>query len=179
MIEEATAQGRTRAARLKWAVFLAFGAAFLAFYYWTNLIAPGIVLWRTILSDVAISSAAAGEMLPICTGGNRAARKVTCVVDGDTGWEAGVKWRAIDVDTPEIGHAACIRERQLGERARDRLRELMSDGYTIEWVHERGNFGRELATVRLSDGRDAGQVLIEEGLSQRWPNEGNVWCGTD
>ena len=33
-------------------------------------------------------------MPPVCSGGNRAARKLTCIVDGDTGWENGVKWRA-------------------------------------------------------------------------------------
>ncbi|MCF1502217.1 thermonuclease family protein [Afifella sp. H1R] len=133
--------------------------------------------WLSLaLSIVTTSGAVAGEMLPICSGGNRAARKVTCLVDGDTGWESGIKWRAIDVDTPEISHAECDRERELGERARDRLRELMAGGYTIEWADRRGSLGRELATIRLSDGRDAGKVLIQEGLSQRWPNEGNRWC---
>ncbi|MEF2549148.1 thermonuclease family protein [Aurantimonas sp. E1-2-R+4] len=114
--------------------------------------------------------------LPVCSGGNRAARKLTCIVDGDTGWERGVKWRALDVDTPEIGKPECAAERRLGEKARDRLRQLMGSGYTIEWTGGKGKFGRELARVRLTDGRDAGQVLIQEGLSQPWPNEGNKWC---
>ncbi len=78
-------------------------------------------------------------LLPICSGGDRAARKLTCIVDGDTGWEHGVKWRALDVDTPEIEHAQCDQERKLGEKARDRLRELMAGGYTIEWAHKRGH----------------------------------------
>jgi len=118
----------------------------------------------------------AGGVLPICSGGDRAARHMTCIVDGDTGWEHGVKWRALDVDSPEIEHAQCDRERRLGEEARDRLRALMAGGYTIEWAHRKGSFGRQLATVRLKDGRAAGQVLIREGLSQPWPNEGNRWC---
>jgi hypothetical protein len=46
-----------------------------------------------------------------CSGGNRAARKVTCVVDGDTIWQAGVKMRLLDIDTPETSQAQCDRER--------------------------------------------------------------------
>jgi len=37
--------------------------------------------------------------ISICRGW---ARRATCLVDGDTGWENGVKWRLSDVDTPEI-----------------------------------------------------------------------------
>ena len=115
-------------------------------------------------------------MPPVCLGGDRAARKLTCIVDGDTGWENGVKWRALDVDTPEISHAECERERQLGEKARDRLRQLMAGGYRIENSGRHGSYGRDLVVVRLADGRDAGKVLVEERLSQPWPNTGNRWC---
>jgi len=52
----------------------------------------------------------------------------------------------------------------------------MGSGSTIEWTGGKGKFGRELARVRLADDRDAGQVLIQEGLSQPWPNQGNKWC---
>lgn len=126
---------------------------------------------------VMIAGVALAGDIPVCSGGDRAARKLTCVNDGDGGYEHGVKWRAIDVDTPEIDHAECARERRLGEMARDRLRELMAGGYTIEWTGERGYYGRALVIVRLADGRDAGRVLVAEGLSQPYPNTGNVWCG--
>lgn len=114
--------------------------------------------------------------IDICSGRDRAERKVTCIVDGDTGWERGVKWRALNVDTPEISQPECAAEKRLGLQARDRLRELMAGGYRIKWTGTRGRYARYLANVILSDGRDAGQVLIEEGLSQPWPNEGNRWC---
>ncbi|MCB8839427.1 hypothetical protein [Aurantimonas sp. VKM B-3413] len=64
-------------------------------------------------------------------------------------------------------------ERRRGEQARDRLRQIMASGYQIEWAHREGAFGRALADIRLADGRDAGEVLISEGLAQPWPNEGN------
>ena len=128
------------------------------------------------LSIAALFVATPALAIPLCHGGDRAARKVTCIVDGDTGWEHGVKWRALDVDTPEIGHAECAAEKRLGIAARDRLRQLMAGGYRIERAGRAGYYGRDLVTIRLDDGRDAGRVLIVEGLSQPWPNEGNKWC---
>lgn len=116
------------------------------------------------------------EALPVCAGGDRAARRLTCIVDGDTGWEVGVKWRLLNIDTPEISSPECQAEYDIGIRARDRLRALMGSGYQIDWAGERGGFGRELVNVRLQSGQDAGQILIQDGLAQPWPNEGNIWC---
>ena len=123
-----------------------------------------------------ISILALAVPLPDCSGPDRAERKVTCLVDGDTGWERGRNWRYEGIDTPEISQPACERERVIGHAATDRLRELMFGGYTIIWSGESGRYDRELVTIRLTDGRDAGEVLIKEGLAQPWPNSGNVWC---
>lgn len=114
--------------------------------------------------------------IDICYAGDRQARKVTCIVDGDTGWEAGVKWRLYSVDTPELSNPTCSNERSKAIAARDRLRELMRSGYSIEWMGSSGNYGRKLVRIRLADGRYAGQILMQEGLAQPWPNTGNVWC---
>ena len=129
----------------------------------------------SFIDVLLLTSAFAGD-LPDCTGPNRAERELTCLVDGDTGWEGGRNWRYEGIDTPEISQPACERERALGHAATDRLRELMAQGYAIQWLDRSGRYGRELATIALADGRDAGEVLIEEGLAQRWPNEGNIWC---
>lgn len=114
-----------------------------------------------------------------CTGDDRAARKVTCVVDGDTLWEKGKKLRMLEIDAPETFGAACERERQMGEAAKNRLIALMERGYRIRYSGEKDRTSdkRDLVEVILSDGRDAGQVLIREGLAQAWPNKGNKWCG--
>ncbi len=58
--------------------------------------------------------------------GDRVARRLTCLVDGDTGWELGTKWRLLDIDTPETIEAECDREKEIGERAKLRLQSLMS-----------------------------------------------------
>jgi endonuclease YncB( thermonuclease family) len=114
--------------------------------------------------------------LSLCTGGNRRARKVTCIVDGDTGWENGVKWRLVGVDAPELTSPGCAREYQLAAKARDRLLQLMRTGYRIEPEGRVGAFRRQLVRIRLSSGRYVGDVLQIEGLAQKWPNTGNVWC---
>lgn len=113
--------------------------------------------------------------IPACSGGNRAVRRVTCIVDGDTGWQDGDKWRIANIDTPEISSPDCANEKRRGYAARDRLRALMSRGYSLT-RHGKGYYGRTLVTVTLADGRDAGDVLIAERLSQSWPNSGNPWC---
>ena len=103
----------------------------------------------------------------------------TCVTDGDSGVEAGRAWRLTSsnggVDAPEIGSPGCSAERSAGERARNRLLSLMSGGYTMD-VEGTDRYDRQLVVVTLADGRDAGEVLIEEGLAQEWPNSGNPWC---
>jgi endonuclease YncB( thermonuclease family) len=125
----------------------------------------------------ATPAAATGwTSIDICRGGNRKARRATCIVDGDTGWENGVKWRLYSVDTPELSSPACSNERRTGIAARDRIRDLMSGGYRMEWIGSSGTYGRKLVRIRLANGRYAGQVLIQEGLAQPWPNSGNVWC---
>lgn len=115
--------------------------------------------------------------MPVCSGADRAARKLTCVVDGDTGWQEGRKWRMLEIDTPEISHPECEAEDAAGMRARDRLRELMADGYEIEQSGRQDRSKRDLVRVRLADGSDAGERLISDRLAQVWPNKGNVWCG--
>ncbi|MBB4005212.1 MAG: thermonuclease family protein [Aurantimonas endophytica] len=114
--------------------------------------------------------------MPTCSGGARAERGVTCLVDGDTGWEKGEKWRIAGIDTPELSKPECAAERRAAVAARDRMQTLMGGGYSLAG-HGTDRYGRRLVTVRLSDGRDAGEVLVAEGLSQRWPNRGNPWCG--
>jgi endonuclease YncB( thermonuclease family) len=136
-------------------------------------------LRRALLVAASIAvTAIPADAIDICTGGNRAERKITCVVDGDTIWQDGVKMRLLEIDTPETFEAQCDREKQLGEKAKLRLQALMSRGYRLEdsGTKDRTSDHRNLVHVVLSDGRDAGKVLVKEGLAQPWPNRGNKWC---
>lgn len=134
--------------------------------------------------DVALVQPVARNLRPgpisICSGGDRAGRRATCIVDGDTGWLDGQKWRLIarsgGVDAPELGKPECAAERVQASIARDRLRSMMTGGYAVERDGEDG-YGRALVMITLADGRDAGDALIDDGLAQGWPNRGNIWCG--
>lgn len=99
-----------------------------------------------------------------------------CLIDGDTGRDGGRKWRLISIDTPELSEPACDNERRLAGEARRRLQQLMSGGYRIRPNGKIDPHGRALVDIELPDGRDVSRILLDEGLAQRWPNRGNVWC---
>jgi endonuclease YncB( thermonuclease family) len=101
----------------------------------------------------------------------------SCLIDGDTGRDNGKKWRLISVDAPELAEPECENERRLAIASRDRLQELLSGGYRIRPNGRDDPNGRALVDVFLDDGRDVGRLLMSEGLAQKWPNRGNVWCG--
>lgn len=135
---------------------------------------------RTALLAIAISLGAAPAIAagpPPCKGGNLDARKVVCLSDGDSGHDKGLHWRLAGVDSPEKPpHAECAHEAAMAILARDRLSELMAGGYTIHDSGKRGRYRRAIVSIELADGRDAGAVLVEEGLAQTWPNTSNPWC---
>ncbi|MFA5900304.1 MAG: thermonuclease family protein [Hyphomicrobium sp.] len=110
--------------------------------------------------------------LALCNG----APKRSCLIDGDTGRDNGRKWRLISIDAPELADPACEHEMQLAIASRDRLQQLLAGGYKIRYSGRTDPHGRALVDIALPDGRDAGQILKEEGLAQKWPNRGNIWC---
>ena len=114
--------------------------------------------------------------LPICGSGKR----VNCIVDGDTWWSAGVKYRHATINTPEVSkrHAKCQLEIRRGKQATRRLQELTARGFRIQPTGRKGRYGRALATIILPDGREAGAVLVSEGLAKWYRAPGwKEWCG--
>jgi endonuclease YncB( thermonuclease family) len=51
-----------------------------------------------------------------------------CVVDGDTAWIAGQKFRITGIDAPETHEPKCPREGALGKAAAQRLQALLNSG---------------------------------------------------
>lgn len=89
------------------------------------------------------------------------------VVDGDTIRINGHRYRLSGFDTPETFQAKCDSERALGERAKQRLTQLISEhgGITL-WVKLRKEkFGRFIANGSVG-GTDVGHILISEGLGR-------------
>jgi micrococcal nuclease len=115
-------------------------------------------------------------LFPRCSG----AVRVTCVVDGDTIWYRGTKIRIADIDTPEVSQPACPQERALGQRATERLRQLLNaGGFDLEVPpggRTRDRYGRELRIITRG-GESLGEVLVSEGLAARWGGPRRAWCG--
>lgn len=110
----------------------------------------------------------------ICT----SAKRITCVVDGDTIWLGGKKIRIADIDTPEIGRPKCASEEALGHRAKYRLQTLLNEG-PFQMVRSGGRdkdkYGRLLRVIER-DGRSLGDILVSEGLAHVWGGPDRSWC---
>jgi micrococcal nuclease len=103
---------------------------------------------------------------------------VTCVIDGDTVWVEGTNYRLAGFDTPEGYRNLCggSLERQLSERATDRLIQLMNTSdWEVRSLGRADRYGRVLANLNI-DGRDVGEILIEERLARFWPDGDEWWC---
>lgn len=96
-------------------------------------------------------------------------RRITCVVDGDTFWLSGEKFRIAEIDAPEM-NGRCEREKRLARRARARLVEIINRrGIAAERIGK-DRYGRTLAkTPAISE------ALIREGLAVRWGARPR-WC---
>lgn len=110
-------------------------------------------------------------MIPICGAGER----YTCVVDGDTLWLEGEKIRLVGIDAPELGEPECAAEAALAWAATERLARVLSAGEVSVSRQGEDRYGRTLARIAVA-GRDAGDVLVLEGLARRWAGRREGWC---
>ena len=87
--------------------------------------------------------------------------RVTHVRDADTIEVSGVAVRIANLDCAERGTTA-------GERATERMRQLVTLGPFSCYLEGRQSYDREVGTCHLADGRDVGEILIEERQCGRW-----------
>lgn len=109
-----------------------------------------------------------------CTGGHR----IACVIDGDTLWINGTKVRVADIDAPEISEPKCASELALGNRATERLIELVNQGpFELKaWPgRDTDRYGRALR-VLVRNGHSLGDILVSEGLARTWTGRREPWC---
>lgn len=109
------------------------------------------------------------------------------VFDGDTfaarvklenGVLVSVRVRILGIDTPEI-HGECESEIMVAFKARDRLEKLLPENSTIELSNIKDDkyLGRIDANVKLKDGRDVGQIMIDEKLARKYDGgKRKKWC---
>ena len=89
-----------------------------------------------------------------------------------------VRVRVANIDTPEI-NGRCPAEISAANRARDRLAELLPVGSRVELTNIKDDkyLGRIDANVILSDGRDAGQIMIDEKHARAYSGgRRESWC---
>jgi micrococcal nuclease len=100
-----------------------------------------------------------------------------CVVDGDTIWLRGEKIRIADIDTPETHDYGCQSEKDLGDRATTRLKEVLESGpITLESINrEKDQYGRLLRIVKVN-GESVGDTLVGEGLARWYEGGRRPWC---
>lgn len=105
-------------------------------------------------------------------------RRITCVVDGDTLWIGGVKYRIADIDTPEVRSPKCPSEKYLGVKATFRLIELLNAGpFELRTIGNReyDRYGRALRVI-TRNGHSLGDQLVSEGLAHTWGGHREPWC---
>ena len=125
---------------------------------------------RFALSLACLLMASPAAAMPVCGSGKR----VTCVVDGDTFWLGGVKYRLKDVDAPEL-RGQCRNERRLARKATKALSGFLGSGKMHLTTYGRGHYGRVLVKISVG-GVDAGQWLLDNRLARRWPDGRKWWC---
>jgi hypothetical protein len=100
-----------------------------------------------------------------------------CVVDGDTLWLGGQRVRVADIDAPETHEPRRAEEAALGNRATQRLRQLLNGGViSVQPIdRDEDRYGRKLRVV-LVDGRSVGDTLVGEGLARFYEGGRRPWC---
>ncbi len=109
----------------------------------------------------------------------RSASQTDCVIDGDSFRYRGDRIRLADIDAPETQSPLCSAERERGQRAAERLVELMNAGpmqMAREADRDEDMYGRKLRTL-WRDGRSLGDILVSENLARPWDGARRSWCG--
>jgi endonuclease YncB( thermonuclease family) len=148
----------------------------------------GALLGLTALLAVAVPSANIASAASIEATDIR-------VIDGDTirVYRRQPNVRLVGFNAPETRRAACASERELGDKATRRVRDLIRAGnLDFEFVAcacragtegtPACNYGRHCGTLKAA-GRDVGEILIAEGLAvafqcgaTRCPPTPKPWC---
>ena|SRR3569833_406352 len=141
-------------------------------------VAGHFMIPRSFMPLAGHAAASPVAHLRMCAEGERNTSTKTCVVDGDTLWINGTKYRLESFDTPEPMTDICGGDAEvaLAHQASARLLALLNGNV---WTMTTGGLDltgtRTLATIRIN-GRDVGDILISEHLARHWPDGEEFWC---
>jgi micrococcal nuclease len=125
-----------------------------------------------------MASLALACSLGVALAQDRLAPSAFIVVDGDTiRSPAGIRYRLLGFDAPEIFHAQCDSEYSLGMRAKARLEDLIAGGNArLVESGKLDRYARALAVLTIN-GRDVAETLVQEGLARRYfGRRRQSWC---
>jgi endonuclease YncB( thermonuclease family) len=108
------------------------------------------------------------------------AKRIDCMVDGDTFWMAGTKIRIADIDTPETHPPRCASEARAGKAATLKMQAMLNAGpFTLVPIkRDVDRYGRKLRIVER-DGKSLGEALVRTGLARRYGGGKRApWCRT-
>lgn len=131
---------RAQRAQTRLSTFWLLAAAILGLSFWCavlwladrgldvahDLVTPPANATPALAAEPIIMPAITEGAWPICEGPSRAARRVTCVVDGDTFWVFGEKHRLACINTPELD-ASDPAQRFHAFRAQAHLARMLAD----------------------------------------------------
>jgi endonuclease YncB( thermonuclease family) len=129
--------------------------------------------WAARADDSAAAPTGVTANFGFChTGGG-----TNCVVDGDTLWFQGQKVRVADIDAPETHDYRCQSEKALGDKATQRLIQLVNSGPVSLQSIDRDEdvYGRKLRIVMVN-GTSVGDTLVSEGLARYYEGGRKPWC---
>ena len=152
-----------------------WGASFVA----ALVVLPALAFTTALVWDMPLvlrpgaATDAESADFSLCGSGAR----VDCVVDGDTFWYRAEKYRVADINTPEVSSPGCAEETALGARATRRLETLLNAGpFSLEPVDRDRDAYDRLLRVVTRGGESLGDVLVQEGLAERWRGYRGSWC---
>ena len=101
-----------------------------------------------------------------------------CVAEGDSFWYHSTKITLADVVSPRTEGARCQQERDLGFRAKVRLRELLNEGrFDLQQLRgQTDGSATAVSRVVTRDGRSLGSILVSEGLAKPRQGRHQGWC---
>ena len=98
-----------------------------------------------------------------------------CVVDANTIYVGGAKYRVAGYAAPEIQHAACAAERDRGIAAAVKMVDLLNGGTVTVGAGIRDENGRETHGIEV-DGRGVAPTMLDAGLARREGSASADWC---
>ena len=128
---------------------------------------------QSLPDNAAESAVTSSTQFNVCSQGVR----LNCVVDGDTFWMNGEKFRIADIDAPELQKPQCAAEYEKAKAATSVLLEWLNIGaFAYRVPPERTDrYGRTLV-ILSRNGQVFGDSLVSQQLAHPWNGHKLPWC---